>query len=273
MTPVADEERVISSVELAEQLKKAPKQSFFSSGFHYLDELIGGIGKGDFIVLGGNPGSGKTTLLQTFTRSFAQRKIACLWFSIELPQQEFINRFGENLPIFYLPVKMPNATTHEWIEKKILEAKEKYDVQVVFIDHLGMIVDENVARHQNNIDIFDARIFRLKRFAIANEVAVFAVAPLVQQQLRSKKKEPSDGDFRGTAMIAYTADTLLNIEKLAGENKFTTINESFESVDDFKNSFLVNTDSYLYVVKSRRTGIKKMRVKLAMGDDGDLHEV
>lgn len=263
---------VVSSHHVRELLQKAPEQKFHKSNLDFTDKLIGGFAAGDLVVIGGNTGAGKTTFLQTLTKNFASQGIPCLWFSVELSYREFLGRFGDDLPVFYVPKVMPNATTHEWIEKKIAEAKEKYGVEVVFIDHIGMIVDESVARHQNSLDIFDARIFRLKRFALQNKVCLVAVAPLVQSHLRAKKKEPSEGDFRGTAMIAYTADTLLHLERLEGRVRQQTVNEDFENVEKFQNEYLMPTDAYLSVLKARRTGLKKMRVHLILDGKGNLIE-
>lgn len=272
MNPPAAEDRIVSSHEINKELQNVPPQKFHSSSLPFLDRLIGGFAAGDFIVLGGNTGAGKTTFLQTITRNFAKQDIGCLWFSVELSYREFLGRFGKNLPVFYVPRIMPNITTHEWIEAKILEAKKEHDVQIVFIDHIGMVVDEKVAWSSNSVDIFDARIFRLKRFALKNQVAIIAVAPLVQSHLRSKKKEPSEGDFRGSAMIAYTADTLLHLERLEGRSAFQTVNEEFPSLDDMNDNYRMPQDSKLYIVKSRRTGVKKTCIRLELNKDGDLIE-
>lgn len=268
-----NDDRIISSHELKKELENTPKRTFFSSGFSFLNEIVGQFAIGDLIFVGGLPGSGKTTLLQTFTRTFAAANIPSLWFSIELSAEEFLGRFGENLPVFYVPRVIPSPSTHEWIENKIREAIEKHKVQVVFIDDIGMIIDESVARHQNNVDIFDARVQRLKRFANDHKITIIAVSAVQQEQLKKKNAEPSMGDFRGTAMVAYRADILLYVKKLSTDKTFRTVNEDYLDVNDFKNDYLMNTDTYLYVLKSRRTGISKSRIKLSMDPHGDLKEI
>lgn len=266
-----EDDRIISSKELSEELKNAPPQRFFKTGMTYMDKLIGGFSEGDLIVLGGTPKAGKTLFLQTITKQLAKQGIACMWLSIELSYRELFSRFGDTLPVFYIPRVMSGATTHEWIEKKIKEAKDKFDVKVVFVDHIGMIVDESVARHQNNIDILDERIKRLKAFALREQICIVAVATMQQTRLRSKSSEFSAGDFRGTAMIAYYADTLLAIDRLQGRTKVQTVNDDLE-LDMLEGNMLISGDSYLYIIESRRTGVRKARIKLQINEEGELVE-
>lgn len=271
MLSMEEKDRIVQSTELKKELDNAPKQAFFKSNNKYLDQLIGGFAEGDLIVLGGNPKCGKTTLLQTWTRQFAEQGLGCLWFSVELSNREFISRFGEDLPIFYLPRIMPTKTTHTWIEKKILEAKAKHDIKFVFVDHIGMVADEDMYRQSNAVDVLDSRIFRLKRFALEQHVCLIAVSPLVLQTLRKKKTEPSIGDFRGTAMTGYTADTLMVIDRLAGKSRIETANDEEAELDKLV-GVQARTDSYLYVIDSRRTGTKRVRVKMYLDEKGDYRE-
>ena len=265
------DDRVVSSVELSEELKNTPEQQFFKTGLGFTDKLIGGFAEGDLVVLGGTPKAGKTSMLQTWTKRFGEQGVPCMWFSIELSYRELFSRFGKTLPVFYVPRVMPGATTHEWIEKKILEAKEKHGVKVVFLDHIGMVVDESVARHQNNIDILDERIKRLKRFALKERVCIIAVATLQQSRLKSKTAGFSSGDFRGTAMISYYADSLLAIDRLQGKTHVETVNDNLE-VELLEDNLLIPSDAYLYVIESRRTGVRKSRIRMVMDENGDLVE-
>jgi len=263
-------DRVVDSKSLKEELQKAPTQKFFGTQSEHLDKLIGGFGEGDLIIVGGSQKAGKTSLLQTWTKKFARQGVPCLWFSIELSSREFLGRFGDDLPIFYLPRVMPTNTTHIWIEKKIEEAVQAHGVKIVFIDHIGMIADEAMMSNRNSVDIMDSRLFRLKRFAVKNKVCLVAVAPFVMSSLRKKKTEPSTGDFRGTAMIGYTADTLLALDRLVGQKSIKTVNED-NDLPDFGGR-LVATDAYLYVLDCRRTGARKLRIKMELDDGGDLRE-
>ena len=266
------QDKVVTSKELSDELKNAPPQKFFESGNPFLDYAIGGFAEGDLIIVGGSPKAGKTTLLQTWTRQFALRKIPCLWFSVELSNREFLKRFGKDLPIFWLPRIMPINTTHVWIENKIIEAKKKHDIKIAFIDHIGIVTDEQMYRERNSVDILDARLFRLKRFAIQQKLCLVVVAPFVSTTLRKKKSEPSTGDFRGTAMMGYTADTLLAIDRLIGTTVVKTLNDEYSDVGALAGGYEINSDAYLYILDCRRTGIRKVRVKMKLDESGNLVE-
>lgn len=273
MEQITNEERIVDSVSLKEELSKLPKQQFFASGNKYLDELIGGFAEGDLILLGGSAKSGKSTLLQTWTRQFAMNGIGCLWFSVEMSNREFLGRFGDKLPIFYLPRVMPTQTTHLWIEKKIQEAKKAHDIKIVFVDHIGMVADESMYRERNHVEVMDSRLFRLKRFALKERICLIAVAPFQLQALRKKKTEPSSGDFRGSAMSSYTADTLLALDRNMGTTKIRTMNEGEKDWEELAGEVLMPTDSYLYVMDSRRKGTRKARILMKLTEEGDLIEV
>ena len=267
------EDRILTSQELARELSELPSQKFFRSGNKFLDELIGGFAEGDLIIVGGSPKAGKTTLLQTWTKQFAEQDIPCLWFSIELSNREFLGRFGDNLPIFWLPRVMPTTTTHQWLEKKILEAKLQKDIKMVFIDHIGILTDEAMYRERNPVEILDARLLRLKRFALKNRICIICIAPLVSTSLRKKKTEPSTSDFRGTAMVGYSADTLMVLDRLAGANRTVTVNEEYSDVEALTGGIKISSDAYLYILDSRRTGVRKVRIKMLLGNDNNLTEV
>lgn len=269
-----EKDRIVTSHELLEELKNAPPQQSFQSGHKFLDELIGGFAEGDLVIIGGTQKSGKSTFIQTLTKRFAEQDIACLWFSIEMSNRELLNRFGPKLPIFHLPRVMPTGTTLSYVEKKIKEAKLKHNVKVVFIDHIGMMVDEETARQKNHVEILDARLQRIKAFAISERVCIIAIAPFSLGAVRKKNQQPSTGDFRGTAMLGYTADTLLAMDRMQGQSNITTANEKFSDIEALKGGYLIPSDSYLHILDSRRTGARKVKIKMDLDPDtGDLREI
>ena len=266
MEPPKIDDRIITSHELREILKEKPRNTIFSTKMPYLDKLIGGFAEGDFIVVGGAPKSGKSTLLMTWTHRLTEQKIPCLWFQIELPYQEFLDRFGTALPVFNVP-RVLNVPTLTWIESKIDEAIKKYGTKVVFIDHLGMLADEGMYKYRNSVDIFDSRLQQLKRMAVRKSVCIIGVNPLIQATLRKKSTEMDTADFRGTAMIGYYADTLIGLERLMGRSRTNVA----QDMDDTE--LLISTEMYIYIMDSRRTGCRKMKIKCQLTEDGQIEEV
>ena len=259
------DDKIISSIDLKAELDKLPDQRFFSTGMAYLDKLTGKFAEGDFVIIGGSAKSGKTSLAITLTRNFINQKINCLWFEIELPYKEFLERFGKELPVFYLPkvLKVPTLT---WLEQKIDEAIKNFDTKIVFIDDLGMITDEELYHQNNAVDILDARLMRLKRMAIKKNICIVGINPLLAASLRKKKTELDTSDFRGTARIGYTADLLLGIDRMIGLNKIRTAQETEEK------EFFTDTQTYIYILDCRRLGTRKIRIACHLDEEGFILE-
>lgn len=260
------DDQVVSSHDVREELKNLPPQRFFPTGMKYLDELTGQFAEGDFVVIGGNQKSGKSNFLVTLTRNFKKNGADCLFLEMELTYREFLERFGTDLPVFYLPKKL-NVPTLTWIENKIDEAVKKYNVKVVFIDDLRMIQDEATLRERNAVEILDQRLLKIKQMALTKNICIIAVNPFVTTAIRKKKSEMDTSDFRGTATIGYTADLLLGIERLAGTSKVRTAQE-----EDFDGGLLLDTTTYIYILDCRRTGARKVRISCHLNEYGELVE-
>ena len=214
MASVSGSDRVISSVELKEELSKLPPQIAFKSGLVGLDTLIGGFAEGDFIIVSGAPKMGKTLACITLTKKFVAQEIPVLWFSVELPYPEFLTMFGDTSPNLYLP-RQRNERTVDWIEKKIAEAVEKYQVKVVFIDHLGLIRNEDLAKSFNSIDIMDARLDRLREIALRYKIVLIGTSEHDKESLkRGGATEMKSSGLRGCVV----GDTVID-NAITGERK------------------------------------------------------
>lgn len=115
------------------------KKMGFSSGLLELDDITSGFHKGDLITITGETGQGKTSFSQFLTGEFSKNKMRSLWFSYEMPINNFLMKF-EELPDGYLP-KVLTERNMTWIERKIIEGIVKFDIQCVFIDHLHYLFD------------------------------------------------------------------------------------------------------------------------------------
>ena len=132
------DDEVISFKDWKESHKNFNKKGF-SSGLSDLDEITSGFHKGDLITITGETGQGKTSFSQFLTSEFAKNKIKSLWFSYEMPIDNFLQKF-EELPDGYIP-KMLTERNTTWIERKIVEGIAKFGIQCVFIDHLHYLFD------------------------------------------------------------------------------------------------------------------------------------
>lgn len=233
--------------EVAEQTKIVTPT--IPTGVKTLDEiLLGGIQEGDVVVVSGATGQGKTFVSQSITREMAVNQIPTLWFSYEVRIDELWRKF-ENMgvdPSFisYSPLKMVTGNI-KWVEKKIMESKEKFGTKVVFLDHLGFLAkglnDPNDKSLGSNYSLYLASLCRdIKRIAINSGVAIF----LLVHRTKDKEKVDDTSDIAHSAGIAQEADTVMMIRR----EKTNKINEGSDIYTKF---------SSLSVVKNRKTGISK----------------
>ncbi len=252
-------DKVISSHEMYDivNVNSSDDIKFFSKSLGPLDRLCDGFVPGELIVVSGPEKSGKTSLLQFLTTSFAKQLLSCLWFTYEMTPREFLKKF-KSLPIFYLP-SMNKTYDLNWLEKRIIEAKLKYDIKFIMIDHLEYIVDVEISK--NSAISLGAVVRRLKSIAREHELIVF----LVHHIRRIEKGEvPGVRDLRDSALIAAEADSTVMIWRTPKNGK--KINKKISEEIEYEN------DSVIKVCNHRRTGVieRSFRVKY---NDGLYQEI
>ena len=199
---------------LAERKKHPPV--IFLSGIPALDEYIDFFEGGELVVISGRTGHGKTTFGITLTRTLWEKGLNCLWFSYEMGTLRFLEKTKVNnkIPLFYLPLHLvPNRL--EFIEHCIQEAKEKYDISAVFIDHLHYLCDTT------NISIVReiGRVMRwLKITAVKYNIVIFCIAH-VQKLAEVKVSEIDNDHLKDGSAIAQEADNVFFILRPDDTNK------------------------------------------------------
>lgn len=219
------------------------------TGIKTLDEiLMGGIQEGDVTVVSGATGQGKTFVCQSITREMANNKIPTLWFSYEVRIAELWRKFSEmgvdKEFISYSPLKMITGNI-KWVEKKIIESKEKFGTKVVFLDHLGFLAmsldNPNDKSMSQNYALYLASLCReIKRIAIEHGVSIF----LLVHRTKDKEKIDDTSDIAHSAGIAQEADTVMMIRR----EKTNKTNDGEDVYTKY---------AFLSVVKNRKTGISK----------------
>lgn len=235
-----DEIIVSSKVQKILAERKEDRTRFFT-GIPSLDKIIDGFEKEDLTIVTAPTGQGKTTFCQSLTKNFAQKEIKCLWFSYEGSQYNFLEKFGQELPEFYLPKKLVRSDI-SWIEKKILEGIAKYDTRIVFIDHLHFLFD--LAGINTNMSLWIGGIMReLKRIAIEYKVSIFLVAHLTKVKFEER---PGLSDIRDSSFITQEADNVLVMWRA------TEIPQSKEAKKE--KGIIFTNQAIVSVEKNRRTG-------------------
>jgi len=138
--------------------------------------------------------------------SFSEQSMPSLWFSFEMPWKQFLSKFHEDyLPRFYGPLTLTQKSV-TWIEERIIEAKLKYGVSIVFIDHLHFLLDLARVKHAS-IEIGEI-VRSLKLLALKHNLIFFLIAHTIKVM---EDREFGLGDARDSGLIEAEADNVLYI--------------------------------------------------------------
>ncbi len=236
------EDRVISSVDLRKELGALPKQQGYSSGYKGLDFYINEFREGDLVIITGMTGEGKSAYAVSLSKNFIEQGITPMWFSYELSSTELLERFGKQLPLFYLP-RLLTSKAGEWIEKKIKEAKTNFGAKAIFIDHLHYLTDDVAVRNRNLPEILGNLCRKFKMIARQERIMIFLLAHT--RKLRSDKHRPTIDDLKDASGIGQEADTVLIIQR---RGKRRSKNVDADLIPE------LSTDVRIWIDKNRRTG-------------------
>jgi replicative DNA helicase len=200
------DDEVISAVEYFKQNKKDDVLFKAMTLLPTVDSLIEGFRPGTLNIISGITKEGKTTFCQTLTVNFTKQGFKCLWFSLDTPAIELLERFKE-IPIFYLPKDTFADQKLEWLEQKIIEGLAKYDTRIIFIDNLEFlsIYEKNRENYANQLGQV---IIKLKQIAIKWNVIIFLNHHIKQIE---QGKTATWFDLKDSSGIAHHSDTVFMI--------------------------------------------------------------
>ena len=220
---------------------------------YFDDVFLGGVIPGDLIVVSGQTSHGKSSLCQDWTMSLVRgnKKAKALWFSYELTVAEvwrkFQNMGATKEDFVFAPLKNTTGSL-DWIEKKIKEAKEKFGIKFVVIDHLGYLLPKikkgmSEKSMSSNYATYLTQIVReIKTMALQEEIMIFL--PVHMKKKENRNSDPDIEDIRDSSGVGQEADLVFLIEREKNKNK---------------DADSVYTDlTKIFLVKNRRTGITKI---------------
>ena len=176
----------------------------------YYGFTIGGNGRfllGDFTV------THNTTFCQSLTCNFLRDGKKVLWFSYEVLMSYLWQKFEKMgiKPEEFVFAPFKNTTGNVgWIEKKVKEAKQKFGIKMVVIDHLGYLMPKMKQDGiSGNYATFLTQIVReIKTLAIQEEIIICLPVHM------RKTESPDINDIRDSAGIAQEADLVFVMERL-----------------------------------------------------------
>lgn len=211
------------------------------TGFNDLDARTGGFQKGTLLILAARPAMGKTALALTMARNMAvdfNKPVAI--FSLEMTASELMSRLiaaesgidakkfkikgelqdwekeqlrNKTNALAHAPMYIddnPGLTIFE-LRAKCRRLKQKYDIQMVFIDYLQLMSGGDTMKNGGNREQEISYISRqLKALSKEIGVPIMALSQLSRAvETRGGSKRPQLSDLRESGAIEQDADMVM----------------------------------------------------------------
>lgn len=211
------------------------------TGFTALDDLLGGMQYGDFLVVAARPSMGKTALALSMLDAIGvSENIPAVLFSLEMSKiqitqrmlcsragvdmqglrtgrlserdiQELLRACGEmeKSPVFIDDT--PGMSIME-LRAKARRLKMREDIRVVFVDYMQLMVDRVAGRENRQQEI--ASISRgLKALGRELDIPIVALAQLNRQVEARTTNRPRMSDLRESGAIEQDADVVILLHR------------------------------------------------------------
>lgn len=222
-------------IDIADRTENGNKIGGMSTGFNTLDNTIGGLNKGDLVVIAGRPSMGKTAFTLNlingipaehntglFELEMSDSKIAYRLVSEKsrvglkrLSREKLSDRELGRVSCAYGEINTKgnvflddseNLTLAE-IAAKAKTAKIKYGLDIIIIDHIGKIRPENPRATRN--DQVGAISNGLKNIAKELDVCVIVLSQLNREVEKRSGNVPTLADLRDSGNIEQDADIIM----------------------------------------------------------------
>lgn len=184
----------------------------FDSVAKLREEDQGGISAGDLLIIAAPTGNGKTTLATTISYNLLKiNGMPSLWFTYEVSVYalwRIFEKMGARKDDFFCVPADHTTGKLEWVEKKIKEAKEKFSIGSVVIDHLGFLAPLQKMNNNmtQNYSSYLGQICReLKTIAVKENISIILPVHMV----KSATDDPSLRDIGHSGGIAQEADFVI----------------------------------------------------------------
>lgn len=240
-------DRVVSSMEFAEEMRKTPKPNIvLTSGVLRLDDAVRGFVPGELIVVSGPTSMGKTLLCDTMMRKMRTDKHFSLFFSFEVTPETIAKDHDSPDSVIFIP-RQHVPMDLEWLRWRVVEAKVKYQCEAVFIDHLHYLVPMDGTQNMSLLIGATMRYLK-KEIALGLNMVVFVVCHVGKMEM---EKEPSIYNLRDSSFVGQEADTVLMVWRRWDLNP-----------DGKKLDSRLQGLSTIKIEKARRTGVMGEKIKV-----------
>jgi len=208
------------------------------TGFTDLDQLLGGLQRGDLVIVAARPGVGKSSLLACLALNAVKRfRQRALWFSLEMPHAQVTQRLvsletginGQRLrggqlredewPRFIqatgclsdyaLWIDDTAGLSTTAMRARAARVRAEHGLDLVLVDYVQLM--SAPGRHENRAQEVGAISRALKNLALELNVPIVAAAQLSRAVEQRQDKRPQLCDLRESGSIENDADVVLFI--------------------------------------------------------------
>ena len=221
------------ALDIYKNIEDDEEQGIFI-GLQEFDNISGGIKNGEVMIVGARPSVGKTAIACQFALNIAKNKKSVGIISLEMTntklatriisqiteleywkidrkklQQYEINSFKTtlddslNLPIYF---SEKTGVTALDIEIKTEKLKSRGNLDILFIDYLGLIEPEKANNREQEISKISRR---LKLLALRLNIPIIVLAQLSRESEKRTNKKPQLSDLRDSGSIEQDADIVM----------------------------------------------------------------
>jgi replicative DNA helicase len=205
------------------------------TGFSYFDNFSGGLGKGDLVVVAGEPSNGKTTFaLDVIHYAAKYGKVPCGIFSYEMTKRQLANRLiaidqnvsskalnggkydtktligidGQlgGLSNANIRVFRPSSNEFSVLVNDINRSVKIHGLKLIVVDYLQLI---SIAKAKGNDERIFAKISNdLKNLAVRLDITIVLVSQLART-VKGMSPKPTISRLKGSGDIENAADTII----------------------------------------------------------------
>ncbi len=226
---VADGDEIVLLSELAKKEEKKRNERY-KTGLEVFDRVFleegepnGGLSGGEVLIIAAPTGNGKTLLAATMAYNMmVNHGLFFLFFTFEVKVSSlyriFQNMGASDDDIICVPLKHTTGKLN-WIEKKIVEAKKRFMVKTIVIDHLGFlspvqIMNSNMS--QNYSTFLTQTVRELKLIAVKHDIIII----LPVHMNKTATETPRMADIGNSSGIAQESDGVILMARKESEKEY-----------------------------------------------------
>ena len=223
-----------------EESKENPDTGLVKTLFPDLDKYLGGVPKGDFVLIGARPSMGKSGFALQWALNAARKRNITAFFSLEMSEPNIADRLSaleldidsltirrrlfedkditraiaasnalSQIPLY---IDCTSGITTRDLFNACRKMKRTKGLDIVFVDYLGRLVNKQRSNQSRN-DVVGEMSRDLKDMAKELDIVMVVLSQLSRVNEFNRDKTPSLASLRESGNLEQDADTVIFIHR------------------------------------------------------------